>query len=255
MARYFRIFIFSLLCLAMNKLLAFEVPALTGPVIDQANYLSAGDLQSLNAHLRQVNQMGHAQVQVLILQSLDSLNIEQASIKIVEEWKLGDAQKDNGILLLLSAKDRKLRIEVGQGLEGDIPDVIAKRIISDLMLPYLRKGRTSEAIMIGVQAILKIVAPEYDMQQDLRPLKRSNKNSLNFWVFLISVIVIIFGQFAQRRSYSSYRSGPLGRRNYYGGGGGFYGGNSSGGSFGGGGFGSYSGGGGGFSGGGASDSW
>ena len=221
---------------------AIEIPALTGPVIDQVGYLEPQDEQKLSQALLSLNQSGIAQVQVLIVSTIENESIEQVALKVAETWKLGDVKKDNGVLLLIAAKDRKLRIEVGQGLEGDLPDVIAKRIISDVMVPYLKAGQTSLAVLAGTQQIIKYVAPDFKMSGVPEKKMRKKKSNLGNWIEIIGIIFFVL---------ISLLSPGGGRRRGLGGvflgGGGGYGGGSGGSSWGGGG--------GGFSGGGSSGSW
>lgn len=229
--------------------LAFEVPRLQGPVMDMAGYISQDDRRELTQILYDYNRAGRAQIQVLVVPDLQGEPIESASIQITDKWKLGDQKKDNGILFLISAGDRKLRIEVGQGLEGILPDVTAKRIVSDVVIPYFKARRTSEGIRAGVYAIIENVDKEYaDAHQMSAPVREQADDEegkhpmVPLIIFFVLFIVIFIG-----------RGGGGGRRRglYGGWGGGFGGGGFGGGSSGGG----WSGGGGGFSGGGASGSW
>ncbi|MFZ4404959.1 MAG: TPM domain-containing protein [Pseudobdellovibrionaceae bacterium] len=235
MSRFFS-FLFLICGIAVQALGAgFEVPALTGPIVDQVGIFSATEKNQLGQLLQQFNQSGQAQVQILVVDSLQGEPIEMASIKVTDQWKLGDAKKDNGVLLLVALGDRKLRIEVGQGLEGELTDLKSSRIIRDVMVPLLKSGKSSKAVAAGIYEIFKILNPDFLSQhEDFKPVKKS-KSSV--WLILgLLLFVVLFG-----------RRGPGGR--YYGGGGGGFGGG-----FGGGG-GGWSGGGGGFSGGGSSGSW
>lgn len=217
----------------------FKVPPLTGPVIDKVGYLTRSDRQELMQLLYDFNRRGKAQVQVLIVPDLQGIPIEQASIQIVDQWKLGSEKKDNGVLLLVAAKERALRIEVGQGLEGAIPDITAKRIISDQMIPLFRSQRFSAGVIVGVHEILRLADKEFADENNLQ--ESSQRGDIPVWVIIAVLIVIsILGRFGGGRG-----------RYYHGGGGGFGGGGWSSGGGGGG----WSGGGGGFSGGGASGNW
>ena len=224
----------------------FKTPPLSGPVIDEVGYLTRGDQQELTQLLYDFNRHGKAQVQVLVVENLQGLPIEQASIEITDKWQLGDKKKDNGILFLISAQDRAMRIEVGQGLEGAIPDITAKRIISDQVIPLFRAKRYSAGIVIGVHEILRLADKEFADENNLQE-QDSRGAGIPIWVIIILFIIIsILGRFGG------------GRGRYYRGGGGGYGGYGGGGfgGFGGsGGGGGWSGGGGGFSGGGASGNW
>src|SRR6187431_979785 len=101
------------------------VPPLTGPVIDQAGLLSAEQVSDLSARAQAM--LTHLQMQIWIVPSLEGEAIEQLSIRAVDQWKLGDEKKDNGLLFLIAPADKRMRIEVGRGLEGNIPDILAGR--------------------------------------------------------------------------------------------------------------------------------
>lgn len=233
--------------------LAFEVPPLTRSVEDLVGVLSPGDRQQLESVLRQAAQSGQIQLQVLIVPTLDGLPIEQASLQIVDKWKLGSREKDNGVLFLIAVNDKKMRIEVGQGLEGDIPDVIAKRILADRVAPFFKRRQMDLGIRAGVEAILAAAHVQVDSSfatsesSDLTlPLP-----AVPIWFFILIIISVLISIF----------SGPRGRGRGGGGGvsmssGGWGSGNSWGSSSGwGSSGGGWSGGGGGFSGGGASSDW
>lgn len=240
---------FFVLFLSLSPLWAqaeFQVPRLTGPVIDQVGYLSRNDERDLTQLLYDFNRRGVAQVQVLIVPTLDGTPIEQASIQITDKWKLGDAKKDNGVLFLIAANDRQMRIEVGQGLEGAIPDIYAKRIIADQVTPLFRAGKYSSGIVLGVHSILTLADKEFADQnhlQDQAPADNSEGGNIPIGlIILVLIIISILGRFGG------------GRGRHMRGGGWYGGGGFGGGGFGGGG-GGWSGGGGGFSGGGASGNW
>lgn len=225
---------------------AFEVPALQGPVMDLAHMMTAQDQATLESVLRDFHQRGKGQIQVLTLPNLAGLTIEQASIQIVDRWKLGDRKRDDGVLLLVALEERKIRIEVGQGLEGDLPDIKAKQIVSDVMAPFFRQGIPSQGIIQGTLWIAKTIDPEFETSvapMQPRQHRASSGNQYEGLFVLIFVIFMLLGNLFRPR-----------RRSFWGGGGGWGGGGFGG--FGGGGSGGgWSGGGGGFSGGGASGSW
>ncbi len=226
-------FLFSFLFLISGALAEFKVPALQGPVMDQFGYLSGAEQRELSDLLHALNDRGVVQLQVLIVPSLEGEPIEQASIRIVDQWKLGDSKKDNGVLFLVAAQDRKLRIEVGQGLEGAIPDAYASRIIRDVVVPYFKQGQFSQGIIQGAKQIILLADKEFGEQAGIEPEKTGGQSLPPLVVIILFLIIVVLGRFGG------------GRGRYYGGGGGGW---SSGG-------GSWSGGGGGFSGGGSSGSW
>lgn len=130
-----------------------EVPPLTARVIDQTGILGpvASELEST---LQALEAEKGSQVAVLVVRTTKPETIEQYSIRVVDQWKLGRKGIDDGALLLLALEDRAVRIEVGRGLEGDIPDAIAKRIISEQILPHFRGGDLPAGIRAGVAAVV-----------------------------------------------------------------------------------------------------
>ena len=229
----------------------FVIPDLASPVVDEGNMISARDKQFLRDLIVRFKEKHQAQIQVLTVKTLSGIPIEQASIQVTDQWKLGDKKRDDGVLLLVAAQERKIRIEVGQGLEGVIPDVKAKRIIADVMVPLFRQSGPSQGIVMGVYQILKLIDPQFadselgetgnetSFQEDKQTLFQKYQN---LFILLFVILIIILNNLR-----------PGGGRRFYGGG---WGGGGFGGGFGGGsGGGGWSGGGGGFSGGGSSGDW
>jgi len=248
-----RLRLFSLLtaCLlgqAVSLLADFTVPALTGAVVDNAGMLSPQAGQKIDATLKELWRSGGSQYAVLTVPDLGGEAIEQASIKVTDAWKLGDKKKDNGVLILIAKAEHKLRIEVGQGLEGDLTDAFCSRVIRETMVPSMRAGRTDEAVILALRRLLAKSDPQTSMAG---PPSREAEAELNPGTAVLIVLVFLFIILITiLRFVSAFMGG--GRRR-----GGFWGGGMGGGGFGGGGFGGggFSGGGGGFSGGGSSGSW
>ncbi|MBN23281.1 MAG: hypothetical protein CL678_18495 [Bdellovibrionaceae bacterium] len=221
-----------------------EIPSLTSPVIDQAGMLTSEFSQRLRGILYQLKNEKGTQVVVLTIPSLDGESIEGFSIRVVDQWKLGSEKKDDGVLLLISRGDRKLRIEVGQGLEGILTDLKSKRIIDYDITPFFKAGDIEGGVLNGVLSIIKTVQPDYHPGiRAPQPRKRRSRGGIFSHLFVL--ILIFFLLFTRLGRTILYMRGGS-HRGRFGGGGGFGGG------FGGGGFG---GGGGGFSGGGASGGW
>ena len=239
MKSFFLVFLFSLSVMA-----EFQVPPMSGPVIDERGVLRSGDFRDLTNTLKKFNDKGVAQVQVVILNTLDGMPIEEATIKIAEAYKLGTEKKDNGVVFLIAMQDKKIRIEVGHGLEGAIPDARAKRIVSDIVSPQFKQGNFSAGIRDGVGAILALADAEFD-QSEL-----NNDGALNGQAIFIGLFIL----FIILRLLMGSRSGfYMGGHSRGWGGGGTFGGGS--GWSGGGGGSGWSGGGGSFGGGGASGDW
>jgi uncharacterized protein len=251
MFRWVGAFTLALALLPISARAELRVPELTGPVVDQAGMLRSSTRDALENLLRQVRERGGSQIQVAILPDLGGLAIEDASIKITDAWKLGGAKEDNGVLLLIAAGEHKVRIEVGQGLEGVLPDAIASRIVRDVIVPYMRQGKPDQAVLQGVLAILHNTDPKLaglSGQPQVAPRAPWNGD-----VVQLILILLFFGFFLLPLFFRGGRGG--GFWGGFGGGGWGSGGGFGGGGFGGGFGGGWSGGGGGFSGGGASGGW
>lgn len=222
----------------------------SAPVVDRANIISAHQEQTLNSILTTLWEGGGSQIQVLTLPSLNGIPIAQKAFEISERWELGNKERDNGVLLLVSMDEKKIRIEVGEGLEGALPDGSAWKIIEDFMVPLFRSGRTSSAVYIGVHQIIQktdpgFVWPDGDLENRSQsiPSGSSRSSRLIMIVFLlVFLLMVILGPRGYSRSgvRSGYGGAPYngtyGADHWRGGGG-------------------WSGGGGGFSGGGASGGW
>lgn len=220
--------------------------------MDEAGVIQSSVKQRLERVLREVNERNVAQIQVLTVRSLNEEPIESFSGRVVDEWQLGDKQKDNGVLVLVSVGDRRSRIEVGRGLEGAIPDIIAKRIQSEFMRPQFKNGDYGAGIEAGVAEIISLADAEFGGNTLEKPLKINWSTWIPLlelgFVFLLFIFGTIAGRGRRRRRgffYDAMGAG-WGSSSGWGGGGGSWGGSSGG---------SWGGGGGGFGGGGASDSW
>ncbi len=229
--------------LLVRNATAFEVPALTGPVVDRAELLSPATAQQIATALTKIRDAKDgAHIAVLTLPDLDGLTIEEVGIQVAEKWKLGSKEKDNGVILLVSKAERKIRIEVGQGLEGDLPDAYANRIIAESMTPLFASGNIDEGILVGVFQIAVKTNPQLDVQalfgSSAGNWQRAQDEGQSI-LALIPIIVILLLLFGGRSTRSALfaavllggmggRGGGSGR-SFRGGGGGFSGGGASGG--------------------------
>jgi uncharacterized protein len=228
----------------------FKVPALSGPVVDNASMLSGAGAAQIAQAIRRLHDAGGSQYAVLTVPDLGGEAIEAASIQVTDLWKLGAKGKDNGVLVMLARDDHKIRIEVGQGLEGDLTDAYTSRVIRNTMVPLMRQGDTDQAVEQALANLMQKSDPALVGQAGLPPPDDSADGNTGFSYIFFIVFILIWMVLRILSGFSGH-----GRR--FGGGGGFYGGGFGGGGFGGGGFGGggFSGGGGGFSGGGSSGSW
>jgi uncharacterized protein len=149
-----------MLCWAFAALADVAVPPLTGRVVDRTSTLGSGDIASLDQTLRNFEARKGSQVAVLIVPTTQPESIEQYSLRVAEAWKIGRKKIDDGAILVVAKDDRKLRIEVGYGLEGALTDVTAKRIIDEVITPKFRSGDFAGGISDGVSRILRVIDGE-----------------------------------------------------------------------------------------------
>jgi len=282
-----------LVCICALARAAPTFPELTGRVVDNAGVLSPGTAEALDSLLAQHEKDTSNQVVVVTIKDLQGYAIDDYGYQLGRHWGIGQKGRDNGALLIVAPTERKVRIEVGYGLEGTLTDATANNIIQTRILPRFRTGDYDAGVRAGVDAILAAIAGTYEPL----PEKRGTGNARGGDFMTLVIMAIAFGQFVTRGIRSrlvatgvlSAGTGLLvgllmasmvfgvlaavlvGLFHFFVGGGGgggpgtgtrsgYYGGpygGSWGGGLGGGGFGSggFSGGGGGFGGGGASGGW
>ncbi len=156
-----RLFVFLAMLLSPGLAWSLEVPPLTGRVMDLAHILSARDVDQLTADLQAHETSSGNQVVVLTLPSLEGEPLEPFAHRVATTWKLGQKGTDNGALLLVALKERKVRIEVGYGLEGTLTDAKSAQIIRNEIVPRFRSGDLPGGIVAGVAAILKTIEGTY----------------------------------------------------------------------------------------------
>ncbi len=228
---------------------AFEVPPQDLYVNDRAEVLQTSVVRSLSQALERIHKQGGPQVAVLILPSIGDVAIEDAAFDVFRKWGIGAADKDNGVLLLIALKERKLRIETGNGVEGDLTDAYSRRIIDDRIVPAFRQGQFDEGVIYGVDGILERMNPPIHLQDylEISPHKARRTKGEPNWIQLLIFLFIFIVLMSSR----SGRAGLLGFLLGSMGGGGRHGGYGGGSGWGGG----FGGGGGSSGGGGASGSW
>ncbi len=227
------------------------VPELKQRVTDLTATLNAAQIQTLETKLADFEGKKGSQIGVLIVPTTQPETIEQYSIRVVDKWKLGRKGVDDGVLLLVAKNDRKLRIEVGRGLEGALNDATAKRIIAEIITPAFKAGDYAGGIAAGTDSIIKVVNGEVlpPPPASLAVVENTDFDPEGQLGGLIVALILgvpffllmFFGKFKGGGHYQNYGS-------YSGGDWGSSGGSSSSSD-------SFSGGGGGFSGGGSSGSW
>jgi uncharacterized protein len=149
-----------LLCWASLALALVAVPPLSGRVVDQTGTLAASDVGSLAQTLRDLETRKGSQIAVLIVPTTDGEAIEQYALRVAEAWKIGRKKIDDGALLVVAKNDRKLRIEVGYGLEGALTDATTKRIIDEDITPKFKTGDFAGGVAAGVDRMVRVVNGE-----------------------------------------------------------------------------------------------
>ncbi|MGP1676946.1 MAG: TPM domain-containing protein [Burkholderiales bacterium] len=164
------------------------VPPLKARVTDLTGTLNAGQLASLESELRAFEQKKGSQIAVLMLPSTQPETIEQYSIRVAEQWKIGRAKTDDGVILIVAKNDQRLRIEVGYGLEGAIPDVVAKRVIREVIAPHFLANDFYGGMRAGTQTLMKLVEGE-----KLPPPAQSQASNVDDYqsLFVILLVVVV----------------------------------------------------------------
>jgi uncharacterized protein len=183
-----------MLCWTFAATADVAVPPLTGRVVDKTATLSSGDVASLDQSLKDFEARKGSQIAVLIVPTTQPETIEQYSLRVAEAWKIGRKKIDDGAILVVAKDDRKLRIEVGYGLEGALTDVTAKRIIDEVITPKFRSGDFAGGISDGVSRILRVIEGE-PLPAPAQP--RQNTALLSqldpFNPFLIVAVIVVGG--------------------------------------------------------------
>lgn len=270
-----------------------QLPTLNAPVVDQAKVLTEAEKAQLESQIRKVYEQGKAQIGIIIVPTTGQESIFDFAMRSANQWKLGTAKDDNGLIIAVAVNDHRLHIATGYGLEGVIPDIIASRIIRDQITPYFKQNQYGQGLIAGVTEIERILNLDPEIAEkaaaelkdrQAQALQEQQAKEKTFSTVFFILIAGIVGSFIIGNRLSAAVAGvtAVGAGLLYGSGivlslilglgvffllftslaqlifqaflsGGGRGGGSGGGGFGGGG--GYSGGGGGFGGGGASGSW
>jgi uncharacterized protein len=170
------------------------VPKLTQRVTDLTATLDAGQVRSLESRLAAFEARKGSQIAVLLLPTTKPETVEQFGIRVADEWKLGRKGVDDGVLLLIAKDDHKLRIEVGYGLEGALNDATAKRIVSETIAPYFKRGDFYGGIDAGVGSIIKVVEGEALPPPAAKPVLQSlsfeHLLGIAFVIFMLGNIIL-----------------------------------------------------------------
>ena len=172
--------------------LAVNYPALTGRIVDQANIIPADTRNAVESKLADLEAKSGIQLVVATVTSLEGQEIEPYANELFRSWKLGEKEKNNGVLLLVAPNEHRVRIEVGYGLEGTLTDALSKVIITNAMTPHFKSGDFGGGIARGVDDIITVLstdAAEWQQRPSLRldNVQRSDPTNL----ILIAVLIVI----------------------------------------------------------------
>jgi uncharacterized protein len=239
------------LCVLAVVTLAYGLtfPPLTGRVVDEAGILDPATKEALEHKLADFEAKTTDQFVVVTLKSLQGTSIEDYGYQLGRHWGIGQKDKSNGVLLIVAPNERKVRIEVGYGLEGDLTDAVSKLIIENAILPRFKANDYAGGIARGVDDIIQVLTVNQEEWKQ-RAKQRSDHRRPSVDVIIFALLLFVFFYIWRRILWHSRAYPPGLRRGGWSGGGG-----SSGSSWSGSGGGGFSGGGGSFGGGGASGSW
>jgi len=184
---HFKVSVIAMLLLASQIAFAamVEVPPFTARVVDLTQTLSESEQAALEAKLKRFEEAKGSQIAVLLVPTTQPDEIEQYSIRVVDEWKVGRKSVDDGVLILIAIDDRKMRIEVGYGLEGAIPDLYAKRIINETLTPKFKQGDFAGGIAAATDQIIGLI--------DGEPLPAPSKKNVGASQLEDLLPVLLFG--------------------------------------------------------------
>lgn len=192
--RFFLLILLSIIILFGSKVYAFNVvkPTENFYVNDYANLLSEDTEKYIMEHSINLNNKTKSQIVVVTVNDLDGASIEDYSITLARNFKIGDKEKNNGLLIIVSKEDRKMRIEVGYGLEEVITDGKAGRIRDNYMIPFLKNDDYDQGILNGYKAAYKEIAEYYNLDEIIDEPIEEEINVVEV-IFYIGIYALIMG--------------------------------------------------------------
>ena len=191
--------------LASAFIFAVEVPPLQSRINDYANVLSPSTENELSGYLVRLEDQTGIQLAVLTVPTIEDETIESFSMRVADEWKLGQEGKDNGILITLALAEHKIRIEVGYGLEGTLTDAQSGLILRNAIIPEFKEGDYDQGIAAGVSNIVGLILNDEELL-DEKVLDEDNGTGMVVLVFMgiwiIFVLSIVIGKASHRRGFN-----------------------------------------------------
>ena len=176
---------------------ALDVPQLKGYVNDYANMMSASARSKIEADLTAFERSDSTQIVILTIPSLEGEALEDYSIKVAEAWKIGQKGKDNGIIFLVANQERKIRVEVGRGLEGKLTDLMAGRIIDLVVKPRFKRGDFDGGFIAGVHSLIDATRGEFKAQAERAPVRKRGISPYFTIIFFAGVALLFLGSMSK----------------------------------------------------------
>jgi uncharacterized protein len=199
------------LCLCALWALAYDFPPLTGRVVDQANVISPQSRAALETKLKDLEDKSSIQLDIATVKSLEGGDVETYANQLFRAWKLGEAKKNNGVLLLVAPNEHKVRIEVGYGLEGTLTDALSSVIISSAIVPRFKTGDYSGGIERGVDGIISVLSGDTSEWQRKVDVREDDPLGNGLFAVLFVLVIIFIVWYVARGSGGGGTGGLVGR--------------------------------------------
>lgn len=190
--------IICLICVASNVGAAPNFPKFTSNVVDEAGILNAGNQQNINAKIDAFEKATGIQIAVATVSSLEGYEIREYGYRLARKWQLGQQDVNNGVLLLVAPHERKVSIEVGYGLEGELTDALSFVIIEEYIIPKFKRDKISSGVEKGVELIIKSLKGDYKnkkLSQKIDVWKGIRLTSILFLLVIFSLLTVLFEEY------------------------------------------------------------
>lgn len=195
--------------LAASAVAKEEFPKFTNYVVDAAGVVPQDAESRINSELEAYDQRSGVQIAVAVIETTGDASLEDYTIDLAKEWGVGEADNDNGVLLLIAYEDRRMRIEVGEGIEGELTDLESGRIIREHIRPRLHAGDVGDAILSGTREIRRAIGDDQAVPVEDVPSAPAERPSVPGWAFAVLPFVIFpwIARLRSRRRAATYWSG------------------------------------------------
>ncbi len=202
-----------------SEIIQRTLPALNQPIIDQANILNANQNAELSQQIRSIHSAGKAQIGLVIVPSTGQEDIFSYAMRLADQWQLGTAKQDNGLLIVVAVNDRRIQILTGYGLEGVIPDIVAHQIIQNQITPYFKQGQYAQGLQAGLTEIDRILSLDPDIarqaaeslkEQQAEAHRKQQAQQNTFGLALFILIGAVLASYVIGRKVSALTAGVAG---------------------------------------------